>query len=367
MKRILCIVGGMNAGGAETYLMKLYRKFDRNYYQMDFAVTIPKEGFYDKEILALGGQIFHIAPKTVNIFKNYLNIYQIVKKGSYLSVLRTSQHSLSALELLAAWQGGARIRIFRSSNSNTTTESGFDYFLHRSFRFMPNLFANVRIAPSEEAARFMFGEKSIRKGKVTLLKNGIDLNEYKYSVAARKQVREEFGISTNFVVGHIGRFSKQKNHEFLIKVFSEIKKEEETAILCLVGVGELENEIRDKINEYGLGESVIFTGTRNDIPEILSAFDIFVFPSLYEGMPNTVIEAQATGLYCVVSNMITREANITGNVYYLPLDSSPIEWMNEILEHSKRKRYDPSRSFIERGYIIDDVSKYFCDLAFGSS
>ncbi len=131
MKRMLCIVGGMNAGGAETFLMKVYRALDKTQYQMDFAVAVKEKGFYDDEILSMGGKIFHIIPKTKGFLKNFFDIKRIVKENGYKSVLRTSQHSLSALELLAARLGGAKITIFRSSNSDTTTRNNFDHLFNK--------------------------------------------------------------------------------------------------------------------------------------------------------------------------------------------------------------------------------------------
>ena len=168
-KRLLCIVGSMNVGGAETFLMKIYRVLDKTRFQMDFAVATNTEGVYDKEIVSLGGRIYHITPKSSGIIKNYNSIKHIVKEKKYKYVLRTSQHSLSALELLAAKSGGAKIRVFRSSNSNTTTGSNKQLILHNICKFMPMLFANIRIAPSTKAAEFMFGKDCIKKGNALSL------------------------------------------------------------------------------------------------------------------------------------------------------------------------------------------------------
>ena len=231
MRRLLCIVGVMDVGGAETFLMKVFRSLDRTKYMLDFAVASSKKGFYDDEILKLGGRIFHIPPKSTGLFKNFNRIRQIVKENSYKSVLRISQHSLSALELLAAWLGGARIRAFRSSNSNTVNGSKMELFIHKLCLFMPKLFANVKIAPSTESAVFMFGKRCLKKKKVAIVKNGIDLSFYKYSDHERERIRKELSINDCFVVGHIGRFSSQKNHPYLIKIFKEIKKKNENSLL----------------------------------------------------------------------------------------------------------------------------------------
>ena len=363
MKRLLCIVGSMNAGGAETFLMKIYRQLDKTKYQMDFAVAIQGKGFYDDEIISLGGEIFHITPKSEGIIKNFCAIRRLVKEERYQYVLRTSQHSLSALELLAAWMGGAKVRVFRSSNSNTTTGGGADLKLHKLCMFMPKLFANVRIAPSTEAAEFMFGKGCVSAGKAQIVHNGINLNLYYYSQENHKSVRKEFDIEDKYVVGHIGRFNQQKNHKKLIEIFTELKREKPNAVLMLVGKGELEEDIRELVRDKCLEDSVIFSGVRNDVPRLLSGMDVFVFPSFYEGMPNTIIEAQATGLPCLIADTITREADITGLVHYLPLGNAVI-WANYIDHMPKKIRMTPTQKFKEECYDIETVAKQFVKLIF---
>lgn len=365
IKRLLCIVGSMNAGGAETFLMKMYRALDKSKYQMDFAVAMKGMGFYNNEIISMGGVIYYITPKSQGALKNFWDIERIVKKHQYKYVLRTSQHSLSALELLAAKVGGAQVRIFRSSNSNTTTGSLKQMILHQLCKFMPRLFANVRIAPSTEAAEYMFGKNCVKRGRAHLIKNAIDTDYYAYSNDSRLMTRKEFGIcDDNFVVGHIGRFNQQKNHIFLIDIFKEILKKEDKAILLLVGIGELQNAIKNRVNEFGLDEHVIFANVRNDIPSILSAMDVFIFPSLYEGMPNTVIEAQATGLDCIISEAITREADITGLVKFLPL-RDPQQWAVAACKVKEKKgRISPKRQFEEQGYSVKSAVNDFINCVY---
>lgn len=365
MKRLLCIVGSMNAGGAETFLMKLYRQLDKTKYQMDFAVAVQEKGFYDDEIISMGGKIFHITPKSEGLLKNFRSIKRLVKDEKYQCVLRTSQHSLSALELLAAWMGGAMTRVFRSSNSNTTTGGGTDLKLHKLCMFMPRWFANVRIAPSTEAAEFMFGKGCIAKGKAQLVHNGIDLNLYHFDEQNRQSVRAEFGVEDKYVIGHVGRFNQQKNHKKLIEIFEELKRERPDAVLLLVGKGELEGDIKKLVRDKCLADSVIFAGVRSDVPRLLSGMDVFVFPSLYEGMPNTVIEAQASGLPSIVADTITREANITGLVTYLPLSFSAEKWAKQITKMSLMTRKDTSKEFKRAGYDIENATEIVINLTFG--
>lgn len=365
MYRILCIVASMNAGGAETFLMKIYREIDRSKYQMDFAVAVTEEAKYDAEIQELGGNIYHITPKTKDAFKNFSDIYKLVKKHHYKSVLRLSQHALSSMELLAAKMAGAQICAYRSCNSRLPSGSSKSLLLHRVFRFMPRYFANVRFAPSTEAAEFVFGEKCVDKGSAVILHNGIDLNVFCYDEDARKHVRKSLGIKEKqVVIGHIGRFSHQKNHDFLIDTFAEVKKQQPDAILMLVGNGELESAIRTKVEQKDLRDSVIFTGVRSDIPQLLSAMDILVFPSFYEGMPNVVIEAQATGLPCVISDSITKEVAITDLVSFVSLEKSQEDWgliINEII-NKKVERFSGTQSLRTCGYDISEVADKFIRL-----
>lgn len=365
MKRLLCIVGSMNAGGAETFLMKLYRKIDKSHFQMDFAVASADEGYYDDEILSMGGRIYQISPKSSGIIRNFQEIKKLVKREKYDYVMRTSQHSLSALELFAAHLGGAKTTIFRSSNSNTTSTKSTEVLIHRFFRFLPCWNANIKLAPSTEAAEFMFGKNCIKKGKAILLHNAIDLSLFFYDMDACSRIKNELSIPANaIVIGHIGRFNQQKNHSFLLDVFNEIHKQNRNAVLLLVGKGELETKIKEKIKELNLEESVIFTGVRSDIPALLSAMDVFVFPSLYEGMPNTVIEAQATGLPCLIADTITKEANVTGLVRYMPLND-PAAWAKTALSMISETRAQTREIMVEKGYDIDSVSKEFVQLVFG--
>ena len=362
MKRLLCIVGSMNVGGAETFLMKMYRALDKDKYQMDFAVA--GDGIYDDEIKSYGGRIFKITPKSNGVGKNFSDIQRIVKNNNYKSVLRVSQNSLSALELFAAKLGGAEIRGYRSSNSSTVSGTKKEMVAHKLCMWMPRFFSNVQFAPSTEAAEYMFGKGCIDKGNAFLLKNGLALDVCRYSEDARKKIRTELGLKDEFVVGHIGRFNQQKNHMFLIDVFFEIKKTHENAVLLLCGKGEKESEIRNKVERMGLNDSVKFLGVRSDIPQVLSAMDVFVFPSLYEGMPNTVIEAQATGLPCYISDKITREAGVTDLVTFLPLEK-PEQWQNAIDTASlSKERLSYNLEMAHGGYDIDCCTQTFVEKMF---
>lgn len=363
MKRLLCIVGCMNMGGAETFLMKIHRTIDRTKYQMDYAVAEEQEGVYDKEIISLGGKIYHITPKSKGIFRNFKDIRDLVNKKKYTYVLRVSQHSLSALELLAAKLGGAKVLAFRSSNSNAC-ESTLNGILHNICMFMPRFFANVYIAPSTEAGKFMFGKASVKEGKVNILHNAVNYEMYAYAQTKRKRIRRELDLGNSLVVGHVGRFNHQKNHIFLLEVFKELSKIQESAKLILVGKGEKEQELRSKVVEMGIKDKVIFVAPRSDVNEFYSAFDVLVFPSKFEGMPNVLIEAQAASLPCVASDTITKEAKITPYVSWLSLNETAVVWAKKALDVCHMERSSTYKKFVESKYEVKDSSQTFCKLIF---
>ena len=364
MQRLLCIVGRMNRGGAETFLMKLYRQLDRTRYQMDFCVASREPGDYDEEIWQLGGRILYTTPKSRNPFASFYSIYNIVKENKYHSVLRISQHSLSCLELLAARLAKADKVIFRSSNTQSCG-SWLNRLLHRVFTPLAYLIPTVRIAPSPEAAQFMFGTT---KG-VHVLNNGLDTKLFKFSSENCQKIRQEFNLQDKFIVGHIGRFNFQKNHKFLLQIFAEIKKQQPNSVLWLIGKGELEQEIKQQISKLGLTDSVQFLGIRADIPALLSAMDVFIFPSFFEGMPNTVIEAQTCGLPCLVSDTITQQARVTNLVHFMNLKQPATQWAEKALEIAAEqtldKRPQAAQQMRAAGYDIAEVVQQFTKLVFG--
>lgn len=365
-KRLLCIIGNMNAGGAETFLMKMYRSIDRSKYQMDFCINTNNECFYEDEIKTLGGKIYRISAKSqsIKLFKNGLS--DCIKSGNYKYVLRITSSAMGFMDLKIAKKAGAKICSARSSNSNDG-KSIKAKAAHVLGKLLYRKYADVKIAPSDLAAKYTFGKKAYRRGEVHILHNALDLNVYSFDEQTRNHIRKEFSISDNVkIIGHVGRFMSQKNHSFLLDIFNEIHKQNQNTVLMLVGKGELEDKIKEKIKALNLEDSVIFTGVRSDIPALLSAMDVFVFPSFYEGMPNTVIEAQATGLPCLIADTITKEANVTGLVRYMPL-KAPEEWAKEALNMISDTRMQTKEIMIENGYDIESVSMEFVRLVFGES
>lgn len=363
MKRLLCILSCMNRGGAETFLMKIYRALDRTRFQMDFCINVAEKCDYEDEICSLGGRIFRIPSKTENAMAFKAQLTQIIRNNGYEVVLRITSSAVGFWDLKIAKQAGALRTIARSSNASDG-KGAAQAILHKVGRQLWTKYVDVKIAPSDLAAEYTFGKKSYQAGEVDILPNGLDLGAFHFEPDERIRVRKELGIAEKtHVLGHIGRFSPQKNHKFLLDVFLAYLQEHKDAVLLLAGEGALRNEIEVQSRSLGIVDKVIFTGLRTDIPAVLSAMDVFVFPSLYEGMPNAVIEAQATGLLCLIADTITREADITGLVHYLPLGDATA-WAHLIAGLPQANRETPIRKLKENGYDIETVAEQFIKLIF---
>lgn len=364
MKRILCVLSSMNVGGAETFFMKLYRHIDREKYQFDFCVGGNDIGYYEPEVHALGGHVWHIPMKSKGIISFSRSFIRLLREQQFDAVIRLGDRWISGYELWLAKFSGVRIRALRSCNSNATMGK-IGRALHYLLRVPMTSAANIKLAPSTEAAMFTFGPRQVKKGNVQLLNNAIQYQDYSYSENARIEIRREFGLKEKKVILHVGRMTHQKNHAFLIEVFQRVLAQIPDAILLLVGTGELQTSIQQIIKEKGIESSVILAGVRNDVPRFLSAADLFLLPSFYEGMPNTVIEAQAAGLPCIVSDTVTKEADITGLVTYASLREMDtwVEYVNKRLFQTRNT--DVFRFFKKAQYDIDSVCARFTFLLFG--
>ncbi|MBE6593913.1 MAG: glycosyltransferase family 1 protein [Ruminococcaceae bacterium] len=358
MKRLLCILSGMNAGGAEGFLMKVYRELDKSKYQMDFCINVKEKCFFEDEILAMGGKMYRIPSKSEDLAQFKKQLTKVIKENGYDNVLRITSSAMGFMDLKVAKKAGARVCCARSSNASDG-DGLKAKVAHRLGRVLYNKYVDVKVAPSDLAARYTFGDAVYEKGGVNLIHNGVDLDLFKFYPEKREEIRKEFSIEDGVtLVGHVGRFDEQKNHAFLLEIFKELHGRDANTKLLLVGKGALQEKMQERAAELGIGDSVIFAGVRSDVPHLLSAMDVFAFPSFYEGMPNTVIEAQATGLPCVIADTITREADITGLVEYLPLGNAA-EWAERVAAAVRSERADTHPSFISNKYDIGSVVEEF--------
>ena len=357
-ERILVIINTLSVGGAETFIMKVFRATDPNKYVYDFLINDQNEGAYEKEVVSLGGKVFHGYFKVEHPIKNLTAIYKTVKREGYKKVIVFSQHPVVFLNLLFAALGGAKVRVVRSTNSACGGHSS--KLLAAVFRPLMNTLVTQAVAPSKEAAEWLFGKKKVKQGEVKILKNGLDLNEYYFSDSVRKEARQELGYSDDdFVVGHVGRFNQQKNHLFLIDIFAALHKLNPRAKMMLLGKGETMDAAKARVAEYGLTEQVKFLGVRSDVPRMLNAMDVFVFPSLYEGLPNVIVEGQAVGVPCLIADTISPEVGITPLVGFESFSSSPEEWARRAIALVKEQpRRDTKKEIQDSGYSIDSTVYY---------
>lgn len=360
MKRVLQVLPGLNRGGLETFVMNVYRNIDKSKIQFDFLTNM-KTGNYAEEITELGGKIHYIPPrhKGYKAFCKNLHKFFEQNKGVY-DAIHYHESSLTSLEVLYyAKKAGIPIRIIHS-HSSSIMGNKFHYLTHYLGKAFISTLANRYFGCSDKALDWMFRYSGIRS-KAVMVNNGINSSLFKYDVETRTKVRREFNIADNdIVIGHVGRFSAVKNHNFLIDVFKELKEISKSVKLMLVGVGELENEIHTKVEELKLSDSVIFTGSRSDTNKLYQAMDIFVMPSLYEGLPMVLVEAQTAGLPVLCSNRISKMSAMSDNFEMLALEEEPQKWANQIIEMLKApiNRKGGQKCIINAGYDINKIVEY---------
>lgn len=320
MVRVLHIFNMMGNGGIEHFVMDRYRCIDRAKIQFDFLMTSSVKGFFDGEIEQLGGKIYYVTPVTSNPIKTFLEIFKIVSEQHYNIVHRHTGNAIGYFDLCAAKFGGAKHLIMHSHNNHAERLG-----LHYVAKWFLSIDC-IRLACSESAGKWLFGKKNY-----TVVNNAINLEPFFFNEGARNIVRKEYGISDSLVVGNIGRLDYQKNQKFLIDILTELKKTVPNAKLLIVGEGHLKPMLVERATELGLGDDIVFTGQVTNVNEIINAMDVFCLPSNYEGLPLTLIEAQANGLRCFASkDRVTQESNVSGRVVYVPLENNPCEWAKAI-------------------------------------
>lgn len=349
LSRVLHVVAVMNQGGAENMVMNYYRAADRNKIQFDFLVHYPERGAFDDEIEKMGGCIYRAMPIRPWSYHKYFkwldNFFK--EHHDYVAVHSHIQEN-SGIVFKYAAKYGIKTRIANSHIANL----GIDYkYLFRQFgRYYLNKYTTDRFACGKDAGKFLYDKEDF-----FVFKNAINVENFIFNVVKKEAERKKMNIPQNAVViGHVGRFNPQKNHVFLIDIFKEIYAKNNNAVLVMVGDGNLRESIEDKVKSCGLSDKVWFLGIRPNVYEVMQAFDVLLFPSLYEGLPVSIIEAQASGLQCILSDTIDLETDVTGNCHFMPLLKSASEWADITLEAAKVMRKDTSKKIQEAGY---DVTK----------
>ena len=341
--RILHIVTYMGRGGLETMLMNYYRAIDRAKVQFDFLTHRDFRADYDDEIEALGGKIYRL-PNLNPFSRSYLGaLDRFFREHPEYRIVHSHLDCMSAIPLKAAKKHGVPVRIGHAHNSNQPRDA--KYLLKLFYKRMIAGQATQLFACSEEAGRWMFGNADFR-----VLNNAIDAGKYAFDADIRSTVRHELGLPADaLVVGHVGRFDPLKNHRFLVEIFEKMP---EDARLLLVGDGVLRPDVEQQAEALGIRDRVLFTGVRTDVDRLLQAMDVFLMPSLFEGLPVSIVEAQAAGLPCLISDKVPIECKKTELVTQIPLEASPDEWAEAVLSAAEAPRGDTLSRIREAGFDI---------------
>lgn len=333
MIRVLHILGGMNQGGVENFIMNVYRNIDRQEIQFDFLVN--RQGFFDDEIKKLGGNIYFIPSlQKVGQIIYTINLDNFFKQHTEYKIVHSHLNQVSGLILERANKANIPVRIAHSHSSQTN--KNLIVRLYKNFlgkKILKN--ATYFLACSDIAAKWLYKEKS---KEAIIVRNGIEIEKFLYLEEKRKKIRKMLDIEENdLVIGNIARFVEAKNHTFLIDIFFEYQKKNPNSYLVLVGRGKLKQKIQNKVEKLGIKDKVKFLDVREDTDYLYCSFDCFVLPSLYEGLGIVLIEAQVSGLTCYTSDkVVPKEAKISDNLEYIELSKGAKYWAEKINKSDKR-------------------------------
>lgn len=358
MIRVLHVLSSLGGGGVESMLYNYYTHLNRDEIQFDFIVHGEKVGILEEKFLEMGSKIYHVKPKKEGLLQNLSQIKRILYSQPRYDVVHCHQNLISFVPLYFAKKAGINTRIAHSHTTFSGKGTGRE-FINSVFRFLLKINANQFFACGVDAAKCLFGEKKYIEDKVDIIPNAIDESLYRFNPLIRNKVRRELHIEDKFVIGHVGRFSKEKNHKFILQVFEEIYQFNKNSVLLLIGDGELEQETKQLASSFSASKNIVFLGLRKDVNCILQAMDCFILPSLHEGLPVTLIEAQAAGLKCFASTAVPKETNVAGLVDFLELNAGSNHWAECILNYQHvYERKAQTQKFIASNYDIRQASNY---------
>ena len=355
--RVLNLFTIMNRGGAETMVMNYYRQIDRTKLQFDFMVHRDERGEYDDEIEALGGRIFRMPPVRPWSASSYRKqVSEFYKKHPEYRVIHSHMSELGYYDFIEAERLGVPVRIAHAHNRPHGVDLKSPMRWYYKTKMMPHI-THMFIC-GEEAGNWLFGEKN--SGKFIMLNNAIDSRKYSLDPSVRKKVRDDLGISNNLVIGHVGRFDTQKNHRFLIEIFNKVQAKRSDALLLLIGndSGEIGEKIHSMVSAFGISDKVRFLGVRSDVAELMQAMDVFLFPSLFEGLSLASVEAQAAGLPVLISDGVPIECKKTPLVHVMPLSASAESWADKVTELAGIPRQNTCQDIIDSGFDIKENAKW---------
>ena len=340
-------------------VMNLYRNIDHNKIQFDFIIhTLEKQAYY-QEIIDMGGRVYHFpAFNGKNIFLLKKKWAQFFTEHMEYKILHSHVRSYASLYIPIAKKYGLKTIIHSHSTSNG---KGASAIIKKILQFPLRYQADYLMACSNEAGQWLYGKRACKSKNYIFLSNAIDIKKYRFSNKISIEYRKKMNLENKFVIGHVGRFHEAKNHGFLLDIFALVCKKRSDAILLLIGDGDLRESIKDKVHSLKLDNNVILAGSRDEVPQLLQAMDIFVFPSLWEGLPVTVVEAQAAGLPCLISDNITTDVDLSKLVMRLPIND-PCVWAEAVL-NTNTKRLDVTSEIRRAGFdvknSVENLTKFY--------
>ncbi|MBQ2991587.1 MAG: glycosyltransferase [Clostridia bacterium] len=356
MIRVLQEVATMDAGGVERLLYDYYNNLGDSAIAFDFVIfDREKEGIFEKPLREKGCR-FHCVPRVKGFGLDYIRaLWKILRDGRY-EVVHAHRGSRSFVVVFLAWAAGVPVRIVHSHVAFEPDASAVKHLKTVVFKRLCRLFATDLFACGDDAARFMWGTSDPEK--VRKMTNAIDTERFRRALAARDEMRASLGVGGKFVLGTVARIDQQKNPMYLLRVAQAVQQSGRESVLLIAGTGPMEQEVKRKAREMGLEGFVRFLGVRQDIPELLAAMDLFLLPSLFEGLPVTLMETQASGLPALASDRVTREMDKVGLIRFLPLEEDASCWAEAIANAGENKdRGLYAQKVLDAGYDISDQAQ----------
>lgn len=359
--KVLRIIGECKTGGTETIVLNYYNNLDHSKIAMDFLFygnSLPR---FNDALEKNGDKVINVVDYSTNLIASIKQIRNIVKREQY-DIVHAQLNTLNMFPLMGAWLGGAKVRIAANHSTANLKYEFKKSIIKYIIRPTAKIFATHYAACSKYAGCWCFGKRNLKKNKIKIIRNAVDLNKFTFDKNDRNTVREKMGWEKHYVIGHGGRFTEQKNHKFIVEIFDRVHKKCPNAILVFVGEGHLMNNIKNQVHALGLDDYVQFLGIRFDMDKLMQGFDVFLFPSLYEGLGNVITEAQAVGLRTVISDSVPKEVIMTKLVDVVSLNESSDVWAEKVLEYSNDyERMDTHIQLKAAGYEIKSATKDLID------
>lgn len=362
MIKVIHFIDRIGRGGTQAVLYDWLKHIDRSKVQFDFLVFMDGQEEYIEKFKDSGCNIYQLSNLSMKKIPKFMNELDVFFKNHHYDIVHGHSKIKNVFFLYAAMKNGVKVRISHSHNTQFQKFAGLGLIMKPMLKCV----ATDYFACSDIAGIWLYGKNAYEQGKIKIIKNGVETDKFTYSELIRNEYRGELDLVDSVVYGHVGKYMEQKNHTFLIEIFSEIIKKQSNAKLVLIGSGypDIIELVNNKIKSLGLEEVVIQLGLRTDVPMLMQAMDVFLLPSLYEGLPVVGVEAQAAGLPLLLSDTITREVGLLSSTKYMSLAKSPEEWAAEAIDLSqnyKTCRSETSKEVYNFGYDSRLVAKELVD------